>query len=81
MEIDTGSALTLISQETFRRLWPQGESPKLDSTPIRLRTYSGEELEVVGRARVRVRYRGQEGEELGLVVRVRVCSVGIGWAG
>ena len=48
MEIDTGSALTLISQETFRRLWPQGESPKLDSTPIRLRTYSGE-----GQVRVR----------------------------
>ena len=47
-EIDTGSALSLISQLTFSKLWPQGISPKLESTSIRLRTYSGEELDVVG---------------------------------
>ena len=33
-----------------------------------LRTYSGEELEVVGRAVVRVRCGGQVAEDLGLVV-------------
>ena len=68
MEIDTGSALTLISQATFSTLWPQGKSPSLKSTSIHLRTYSGEELEVVGRAVVRVRCGGKEEEELGLVV-------------
>ena len=68
MEIDTGSALTLISQATFSQLWPQGKSPSLQSTPIRLRTYSGEELKVVGRAVVRVQYGGKEERELGLVV-------------
>ena len=67
MEIDTGSASTLISQATFPQLWPQGKSPSLLSTPIRLRTYSGE-LKVVGRAVVRVRYGGKEERELGLVV-------------
>ena len=35
---------------------------------MRLRTYSGEELEVVGRAVVRVRCGGQVAEDLGLVV-------------
>ena len=35
---------------------------------VRLRTYSGEELKVVGKAVVRVRCGGQEEEELGLVV-------------
>ena len=68
MEIDTGSALTLISRATFSKLWQQGESTKLEHTPIRLRTYSREELEVVGRAVVRVRCRGEVEEELGLVV-------------
>ena len=66
MEIDTGSALTLISQATFSKLWPGDNSPHLERTPIRLRTYSGEELRVVGRAVVRVRCGGQE--DLGLVV-------------
>ena len=42
--IDTGSALSLVSQSTFSKLWPQGNSPKLESISIRLRTYSGEEL-------------------------------------
>ena len=64
MEIDTGSALTLISQTTFSALWPQGKSPHLESTSIRLRTYSGEELRVVERAVVGVRCGGQVEEEL-----------------
>ena len=68
MEIDTGSALTLVSQATFSQLWPHENAPRLETTPVRLRTYSGEELKVVGKAVVRVRCGGQEEEELGLVV-------------
>ena len=68
MEIDTGSALTLISQATFSTLWNQENSPRLENTSIRLRTYSGEELEVVGRAVVTVRCGREEVGELGLVV-------------
>ena len=67
MEIDTGSALTLISETTYSTLWPKGNSPRLEPTPVRLRTYSGEELRVVGRAVVRVRC-GEQVEDLGLVV-------------
>ena len=67
MEIDTGSALTLISEATYSALWPKGNSPRLEPTPVRLRTYSGEELRVVGRAVVRVRC-GEQVEDLGLVV-------------
>ena len=68
MEIDTGSALTLISQATFSKLWPEGQSPRLEGTTVRLKTYSGEELEVLGRVVVRVRCGGQVVEDLGLVV-------------
>ena len=68
MEIDTSSALTLISQATFSKLWSQGNAPVLESTPISLSTYSGEELKVVGRAVVRVGSGGKMVEELELVV-------------
>ena len=68
MEIDTGSALTLISQETFSKLWPQGGAPQLEKTSFRLKTYSGEELKVIGRAAVRVGCGRQVVEDLGLVV-------------
>ena len=65
MEIETGSAVTLVSEATFSKLWPPGKPPRLENTPIRLRTYSGEELRVVV---VRVRCGGKEEVELGLVV-------------
>ena len=79
MEVDTGSALTLVSEATFSKLWPPGTYPHLESTPIRLRTYSGEELGVVGRAVVRVRCGGMEEVELGLVVvGAKVPSL-LGW--
>lgn len=50
MEVDTGSSLTLISRDISSKLWERGNSPHLESTPVRPRTYSGEELIVVGRA-------------------------------
>ena len=59
MEIYTGSAATLVSQSTFSKLWPEGNSPHLEGTTVRLKTYSGQELEVEGRAVVRVRYGGR----------------------
>lgn len=80
MEIDTGSA-----RATFSKLWPNGNSSRLEGTTVRLKTYSGQELEVVGRAVVRVRCGGQVVEDLGgwwwLVVMGQVCWVRIGWVG
>ena len=68
MEIDTGSALTLISESTFSKLWPQGNAPHLENTGIRLRTYTGKEIKVLGRAWVRVGCGGQIEEGMGLMV-------------
>ena len=68
MEIDTGSAVTLVSQATFSKLWPDRNSLRLEGTAVRLKMYSGQEFEVVGRAVVRVRCGGQVVEDLGLVV-------------
>ena len=46
---------------------PAGNSPQLRKPSIRLRTYTGEELQLVGEAVVRVQYQNQQ-EELNLVV-------------
>lgn len=56
MEIDTGAALSLISKATYSQLWPEQEAPTLEKTLIRLRTYTGEELKLVGKVVVKVCY-------------------------
>ena len=66
MEIDT-AALSLISQTTYSQLWPEGRAPMLEKSPIRLRTYTEEELKLVGEAVVKVCSEKQE-EILDLLV-------------
>ena len=76
-KIETGSALSLYQSGNLfktpapRRISKSGES-------IRLRTYSGEELKMVGRAVVRVQCGGKE-EELGLVVVGGAGPSLLGW--
>ena len=67
MEIDTGAALSLISETTYRRLWSTEYAPRLSPTNIRLRTYTGEGLKVKGSALVTVQCNGQH-EDLNLLV-------------
>ena len=67
MEIDTGAALSLISKTTYSQLWSEGRAPTLEKLPIRLRTYTGEELKLVGKAVVKVCVENQE-EVLDLLV-------------
>ena len=57
MEIDTGAAMTLISEKTYRNLWKQ--PPKLKPTSIRLRTYTGQQLVVLGTLNALVKYEAQ----------------------
>ena len=60
MEIDTGAALSLISETTYSQLWPEGRAHTLEKSPIRLRTYTGEELKLVGKTMVKVCVENQE---------------------
>ena len=49
MEVDTGSSVSLISRDTYRKLWLNKEwRLKLQPSPRRLRTYTGQELDVQG---------------------------------
>ena len=45
MELDTGSAVSLVSEHTFKSKWPDTH---LQISPVKLRTYSNESLQVLG---------------------------------
>ena len=53
MEVDTGSAVSLISQDTQKKCFPQA---KLNSTPVVLQTYTAESMAVLGVMVVQVKY-------------------------
>ncbi len=69
MEVDTGASLSVISEETYKASWSLERRPPLRPSGAGLRTYTGEELEVLGRVVVSVSYRGQQKELSLLVVR------------
>ena len=58
MEVDRGAAVSLISEATYKRLWKN--PPKLKPTTTRLRTYSGQQLVVLGTLVVNVEYETQQ---------------------
>ena len=68
MEVDTGPSVSLISKETFTKLWPDEQGrPELQQSASRLRTYTGQELEVQGSVTVKVTYGSQQ-ETLALLI-------------
>ena len=52
MQVDTGAALSLISESMYRSLWSSRTAPSLQKASVELRTYSGEKLRVCGRISV-----------------------------
>ena len=71
MGVDTGEAATIISEETFKKI-SQGNSAqrKLEKKPtqVKLRTYTGESVKVLGTVDVVVLYEGQQKELSTLIV-------------
>ena len=57
MELDTGTSVSIVSETQYKQLWP-GRS--LDTSQIRLQTYSREPLVVVGSLNVIVEYEAQK---------------------
>ena len=58
MEVDTGASISVMSEHTFRDTW-KGNGPQLQTSTVRVKTYSGEALEVLGSIVVDVLYEGQ----------------------
>ena len=57
MELDTGAALSLISEDTYQRVFPD---MALQESSIKLKSYSGEDIPVLGQVEVLVKCNQQE---------------------
>ena len=64
-ELDTGAAVTVMSEKKFLQLFP---NHSLEHSSIDLKTYTGEAMEIVGETTIRVSYADQEPKMLSLVV-------------
>ena len=56
MELDTGASVSIMSEEAWRKRFP---TAPLEESQIRLRTYTGEALDIIGQANVQVTYEDQ----------------------
>ena len=77
MELDTGAALSLISEKDFKVRWP---NTNIGSSQIKLRTYTGEQVSVLGSYHVNVVHNSQMMELPLLVVKgAGPCLLGRNW--
>ena len=65
MEVDTGASMSLISETTYKRLWPKRS---LSPSEVKLHTYSKEPIAVLGSCYVNITYKGQTFKEMPLIV-------------
>ena len=56
MEIDTGAAVSVISEQTRRKIFPNAV---LSKSSVLLKTYTGELMPVLGEMNVEVKYGSQ----------------------
>ena len=60
MEVDTGASVSLISKDTYDKLWPKSDTaPPIKESNVLLQTYTGEHLDTVGSISVDVCYKEQ----------------------
>ena len=64
-ELDTGAAVTVMSETEFAQLLP---NVQLQQSAVKLKTYTGEPMKIVGEVEVEVSYSNQKSNILSLVV-------------
>lgn len=86
LELDTGSSVSILSEQTWKSTFP---GTPLHASNLKLKTYSGEQLKVVGQATVEVQYEEQsfhmpiqvvEGNGPSLFGRNWLKSIKLNWA-
>ncbi|XP_030836069.1 uncharacterized protein K02A2.6-like [Strongylocentrotus purpuratus] len=68
-QVDTGSAVTIINEETWLSHWSEKDRPILNDSTIRLRTYTKHLVDIVGEYEVTVCYENQTVRVLLIVAR------------
>ncbi|XP_068697684.1 uncharacterized protein [Montipora foliosa] len=56
MELDTGASVSIMSEEAWKKRFPKAP---LEKSTLKLRTYTGEGLDIIGQAHVQVAYQDQ----------------------
>jgi len=56
MKVDTGASLSTMSQQTYSSTWSKECLPPLKPTEAKLRTYTGERIDVPGAINVDAQY-------------------------
>jgi len=59
MELDTGASLSVVNKETFKRLSKGSRKLRLQNTDVIFKTYSGQLIKAIGKAKIVVKYSGQ----------------------
>ena len=86
MQLDTGASVSIISETTYKSLWSQ--PPKLSSSNVKLHTYTGEAIAVLGNLEVEVVYKHQrarlpllvaKGKGPSLIGRVWLQTLRLDW--
>ena len=67
MKVDTGASVPIVSEATYKKLWPGGNFPLQPSDAL-LHTYTGENLCIVGAMPAQVPYAVHEASGTLLVV-------------
>ena len=62
MEVDTGASVSLINKDTYMHTWAQDSAPKLQKTDTTLRSYTGNDIPLMGVTDVTVTHEGQQAE-------------------
>ncbi|XP_032067723.1 uncharacterized protein K02A2.6-like [Thamnophis elegans] len=80
MELDTGSATSIVSWSTIKSLLPQLSKRQLQDCNLTLRDYQGNLIPVIGTRKVRVQFKGFDGRLPLIIVEGRLPSLlGLDW--
>ena len=59
-EIDTGCGVTVVSKQQYFQLWKKAAISEIKPCSLKLKTYTGERLGVLGKAQVQVQNENTE---------------------
>ena len=77
MEVDTGSSLSLINESTYDSIASKNHIQPLQKSKVKLKTYTGELVGILGTAKVEVTH-GEVNHNLLLMGRVQISGEEIG---
>ena len=59
MELDTGAAVSVMSEQTYKTVWNAEKAPPIEPAQVQLHVYTGDTIHVLGVAKVTVNHMNQ----------------------